>query len=164
MKRTISFGPNYIIPKPLDPRFLSTVAPAVAKAAMESGVAQHPLLIGKLISTNLNKRLGLDNQVMRVIGNKARRDPKRIVFAEADNVKILKAAQIVFDEGIGYPILLGDETKIKDMAVANGIDMEGLPIFDPRSDEMEEKRNQVCRNIFLKKRAAKGSMPTKQKK
>ena len=60
---------------------------------------------------NLNKRLGLDNQVMRVIGNKARRDPKRIVFAEADNVKILKAAQIVFDEGIGYPILLGDENK-----------------------------------------------------
>jgi malate dehydrogenase (oxaloacetate-decarboxylating)(NADP+) len=88
---------------------LATVAPAVAKAAMDSGVAQHPIGSWDTYITGLNKRLGLDNQVMRVIGNKARRDPKRIVFAEADNAKILKAAQIVFDEGIGYPILLGDE-------------------------------------------------------
>ena len=76
----------------------------------------NPLPIGMPILVILNKRLGLDNQVMRVIGNKARRDPKRIVFAEADNLKILKAAQIVFDEGIGYPILLGDEKKIRNIA------------------------------------------------
>ena len=112
-EKSIVFGENYIIPKPLDPRLLSTIAPAVAKAAMESGVAKYPINNWEEYVTNLNKRLGLDNQVMRVIGNKARRDPKRIVFAEADNVKILKAAQIVFDEGVGYPILLGDETKIK---------------------------------------------------
>ncbi|HWJ91945.1 MAG TPA: phosphate acyltransferase, partial [Flavisolibacter sp.] len=81
--------------------------------------------------------------------------PRRIVFAEADNVKILKAAQIVIDEGIGYPILLGDENKIGMIASANGIDLEGLPIFDPRSDAMEEKRNEYG-EIFFKKRNRRG--------
>jgi len=152
---TISFGPNYIIPKPLDPRLLATVAPAVAKAAMESGVAQYPIKDWDLYTTELNKRLGLDNQVMRAIGNKARRDPKRIVFAEADNIKILKAAQLVFDEGIGFPILLGNEEKIKAIAAENGIDLEGLPVFDPRSDALEEKRNQYG-DLFLAKRSRKG--------
>lgn len=154
-EKNITFGENYIIPKPLDPRLLATVAPAVAKAAMESGVAKQPIANWDTYITNLNKRLGLDNQVMRVIGNKARRDPKRIVFAEADNVKILKAAQIVFDEGVGYPILLGDEVKIKTIADANGIDIEGLPIFDPRSDATEEKRNKYS-EIFFAKRGRKG--------
>jgi len=154
-EKNITFGANYIIPKPLDPRLLTTVAPAVAKAAMASGVAKHPITDWDKYITNLNKRLGLDNQVMRIIGNKARRDPKRIVFAEADNVKILKAAQIIFDEGIGYPILLGDEGKIKTIADANGIDLEGLPIFDPRSDEMEERRNKYA-ELFFAKRGRKG--------
>ncbi len=152
---TISFGPDYIIPKPLDPRLLATVAPAVARAAMESGVAKQPIENWDIYITNLNKRLGLDNQVMRVIGNKARRDPKRIVFAEADNIKILKAAQIVFDEGIGYPILLGDEKKIKKMAENNGIDIEGLPILDPRDETTEAKRNQYA-EIFLTRRGRRG--------
>jgi malate dehydrogenase (oxaloacetate-decarboxylating)(NADP+) len=152
---TISFGAEYIIPKPLDPRLLATVAPAVAKAAMESGVAKQPIENWDNYITSLNKRLGLDNQVMRVIGNKARRDPKRIVFAEADNIKILKAAQIVFDEGIGYPILLGDEKKIKTIAATNGIDLEGLPILDPRDETTEEKRNQYA-EIFLAKRGRRG--------
>ncbi len=151
----ISFGEHYIIPKPLDPRLLSTVAPAVAKAAIESGVAKFPITNWEGYINELNKRLGLDNQVMRAIGNKARRDPKRIVFAEADNVKILKAAQIIFDEGIGYPILLGDENKIRTIAEANGIDIDDLPIFDPRSDAQEEKRNQYA-EIFFAKRGRRG--------
>ena len=151
----ISFGEHYIIPKPLDPRLLATVAPAVAKAAMESGVAKLPITNWEGYVNDLNKRLGLDNQVMRAIGNKARRDPKRIVFAEADNVKILKAAQIIFDEGIGYPILLGDDSKIRTIADANGIDIEDLPIFDPRSDAQEEKRNQYA-EIFFAKRGRRG--------
>lgn len=151
----ISFGEHYIIPKPLDPRLLSTVAPAVAKAAIESGVAKTPITNWEGYVNELNKRLGLDNQVMRAIGNKARRDPKRIVFAEADNVKILKAAQIIFDEGIGYPILLGDENKIRTIAEANGIDIDDLPIFDPRSDAQEEKRNQYA-EIFFAKRGRRG--------
>jgi malate dehydrogenase (oxaloacetate-decarboxylating)(NADP+) len=161
--KTISFGPDYIIPKPLDPRLLSTVAPAVAKAAIESGVAQKPITDWDGYVTDLNKRLGLDNQVMRVLGSKARRDPRRIVFSEADNIKILKAAQIVFDEGVGYPILLGDETKIRTIAQANNIDIEGLPIFDPRSDAMEEKRNQYA-ELFFKKRQRKGFNAYESKK
>src|SRR5262249_47765283 len=120
-----------------------------------SGVAQYPITNWEKYVTDLEKRLGLDNQVMRVIGNKARRDPKRIVFAEADNVKILKAAQIVFDDGIGYPILLGEEAKIRHIAAANSIDLEGLPIFDPRSDAMEEKRNAYA-EVFFEKRQRKG--------
>jgi malate dehydrogenase (oxaloacetate-decarboxylating)(NADP+) len=154
-EKTISFGPNYIIPKPLDPRLLSTVAPAVAKAAMESGEAQFPIMDWDAYVTNLDNRLGLDNQVMRVIGSKARKDPKRIVFAEADNIKVLKAAQIIFDDGIGYPILLGDEKKIQELALNNNIDIEGLPIFDTRSDATEEKRLQYS-EIFLKKMGRKG--------
>jgi malate dehydrogenase (oxaloacetate-decarboxylating)(NADP+) len=99
--------------------------------------------------------LGQDNQVLRAIGNKARRDPKRIVFAEADNIKILKAAQIVYDEGIGYPILLGDEIKIRKIADDNGVDLEDMPIIDPRSDAMEEKR-MLYSQLFFKKRQRKG--------
>ncbi len=153
--KTITFGSDYIIPKPLDPRLLATIAPAVAKAAIESGVAQKIISDWEGYANDLNKRLGLDNQVMRILGNKARRDPKRIVFAEADNIKILKAAQIVFDEGIGYPILLGDENKIRTIAQNNGIDLEGLPIFDTRSDAMEERRNSYG-ELFFKKRGRKG--------
>jgi malate dehydrogenase (oxaloacetate-decarboxylating)(NADP+) len=153
--KTITFGADYIIPKPLDPRLLATVAPAVARAAIESGVAQKPITDWEAYVNDLNRRLGLDNQVMRVLGSKARRDPRRIVFAEADNVKILKAAQIVIDEGIGYPILLGDENKIRIIANDNGIDLEGLPIFDPRSDAMDEKRNQYG-ELFFRKRQRKG--------
>jgi len=154
-EKTISFGPNYIIPKPVDPRLLATVSPAVARAAMESGVAQHPITDWEAYATDLNSRLGIDNQIMRAIGNKARRNPKRIVFAEADNLKILKAATVAFDEGIAYPILLGDETKIKNIALANGIDLEGLPILDPRNDSTEEKRNEYS-EIFFRKRSRRG--------
>ncbi|MBL0154478.1 MAG: NADP-dependent malic enzyme [Chitinophagaceae bacterium] len=162
-EKNITFGEHYIIPKPLDPRLLATVAPAVARAAMESGVAMQPITDWDAYTNNLNKRLGLDNQVMRVIGNKARRDPKRIVFAEADNAKILKAAQIVFDEGVGYPILLGDEAKIRSIAESNGIDLEDIPIFDPRSDAMEEKRN-LYSEIFFRKRGRKGFNAYESKK
>jgi malate dehydrogenase (oxaloacetate-decarboxylating)(NADP+) len=153
--KTISFGSDYIIPKPLDPRLLATIAPAVAKAAMESGVAQHPITDWEGYVNDLNRRLGLDNQVFRVLGSRARRDPKRIVFSEADNIKILKAAQIVFDEGIGYPILLGDEIKIRSIAQINGINLEGLPIFDPHGDAMEEKRN-IYGELFFQKRQRRG--------
>lgn len=154
-EKHISFGPNYIIPKPLDPRLLETVAPAVAKAAMESGVAQAPIKNWDKYKEELNRRLGIDNQVMRVIGNKARRAPKRVVFADADNVKVLKAAQIVYEDGIAYPILLGGEVRIRKIAEENGIDLSDMPILDPRSDEMEEKR-QLYGEIFFQKRQRKG--------
>jgi len=152
---SMSFGPEYIIPKPLDPRLLSTVAPAVAKAAVESGVAQKPIQNWDAYTLQLNKRLGLDNQLIRVIGNKARRDPKRLVFAEADNQKVLKAASIIYDDGIAYPILLGDPIKIKAIAEEHNIDLTDIPIIDPRSDEQEAKR-EFYGELFFKKRQRKG--------
>jgi malate dehydrogenase (oxaloacetate-decarboxylating)(NADP+) len=162
-QKNISFGPEYIIPKPVDPRLLSTVSPAVAKAAIESGVAQKEITDWDSYTVELNKRLGLDNQIMRILGNKARRDPKRIVFAEADNQKILKAASIVYDEGIGYPILLGEESKIRSIAEENNIDISDLPIIDTRSDAMEEKRNQYG-ELFFRKRQRKGFNDYESKK
>lgn len=154
-QQNMSFGPEYIIPKPLDPRLLATVAPAVAKAAMESGVAQKDIDNWDAYVLELNKRLGLDNQLMRVIGNKARKAPKRLVFAEADNLKILKAASIVYDEGLAYPILLGEPDKIHRIAEENKIDITDIPIIDPRSDENEAKR-EFYADIFFKKRQRRG--------
>jgi len=154
-ERTLIYGPNYIIPKPLDPRLLSTVAPAVAQAAMESGVAKYPIADWEAYKVDLNKRLGIDNQLLRVIGSKARKDPKRVVFAEAENLKILKTAQLVQDEGVAYPILLGDEARIKKIALDNGIELEGIPIIDPKSEAMDEKRAQYG-EIFFNKRQRKG--------
>lgn len=152
---SMSFGPEYIIPKPLDPRLLSTVAPAVARAAVESGVAQKTIENWDAYTVELNKRLGLDNQLMRAIGNKARKDPKRLVFAEADNQKILKAASILYDDGIAYPIFLGDPVKINRIAEENNIDLADIPIIDPRSDEMEPKRDFYA-ELFFKKRQRRG--------
>jgi malate dehydrogenase (oxaloacetate-decarboxylating)(NADP+) len=152
---SMSFGPEYIIPKPLDPRLLATVAPAVAKAAVESGVAQKPIQNWDAYTLQLNKRLGLDNQLIRVIGNKAKRDPKRLVFAEADNQKVLKAASIIYDDGIAYPILLGDPVKINAIAEEHNIDLTDIPIIDSRSDEMEAKR-EFYGELFFKKRQRKG--------
>ena len=154
-EKTISFGPAYIIPKPLDPRLLATVAPAVARAAIESGVAQITISNWESYALELNKRMGLDNQLIRIIGNKARRDPKRIVFAEADNIKILKTAQICFDEGIAYPILLGNEKKIRAIAEANSIDLEDMPVIDPQQDEYDEKRKEYG-EIYFRKRQRRG--------
>ncbi len=154
-EKTIVFGPNYIIPKPLDTRLLTTVAPAVAKAAIESGVAKYPITDWDAYLVDLNKRLGIDNQLFRIIGNKAKKSPKRVVFAEAENQKILKTAQLAQDEGVAYPILLGNEQRIKKIASDNGINLEGIPVIDPKSDEMEEKRKAYA-EIFFTKRQRKG--------
>jgi malate dehydrogenase (oxaloacetate-decarboxylating)(NADP+) len=150
-EKTISFGPDYIIPKPVDPRLLSTVAPAVARAAMESGVAKYPITDWPAYELELRKRLGLDNQLSRVIGNKARKDPKRVVFADAENLKILKVAQLVQEEGVAYPILLGDENRILKLALDNGIDLEGMPILNPKDDKHEELRKQYGDAFFAKR-------------
>ena len=154
-QQSLSFGSEYIIPKPLDPRLLSTLAPAVAKAAVASGVAQQIITNWEEYEVQLNKRLGLDNQLMRIISNKARRDPKRLVFSDAENIKILKAASIIYDDGIAYPILLGNEARIKNIAAENNIDITDLPIIDIRSDEMEAKR-EFFGSILFQKRQRKG--------
>ena len=154
-EKNIIFGPNYIIPKPLDNRLLSTVAPAVARAAMESGVARKPITDWKAYTDILNERLGIDNQLLRIIGSKARKNPKRVVFAEAENQKILKTAQLVQDDGFAEPILLGDPKIIARIAAENNIDLEGIPVIDPKSDEADEKRAQYG-NLFFAKRQRKG--------
>lgn len=153
--KNISFGPNYIIPKPVDPRLLSTVAPAVARAAIESGVARTQITDWEQYKIDLDKRLGLDNQLSRVIGNKARRDPKRVVFADAENARILKAAQLVLDEKVGYPILLGDEKRILSIAEKQGIDLDGMLIMNPKDESSDELRKQFA-EIFFQKRQRKG--------
>lgn len=153
--KNLSFGEEYIIPKPVDPRLISIVAPAVAKAAMESGVAKNPIKDWDAYIVQLNKRLGLENQLIRAISNKARKDPKRLVFAEADNDKILKAASIIYDEGIAYPILLGTEKKIRSIAQEHHIDLADIPIIDPRDDEHENKREEYGK-LFFAKRQRKG--------
>ncbi len=154
-EKTIAFGPNYIIPKPLDPRLLATVAPAVAKAAMESGVAKYPITDWEGYEHSLNKRLGLDNQLSRVIGNMARKEPKRVVFADAENIRILKVAQLTQEEGVGYPILLGDVNTIKRMALENSIDLQDMPIINPKDDEYAGVRK-VYGDLFYEKRQRRG--------
>ena len=154
-EKNILFGPKYIIPKPLDPRLLATVAPAVARAAMDSGVAQAGIQKWDAYAIELNKRLGLDNQLIRVLGSKARNNPRRLVFAEADNLKILKVAQILYDEGVAYPMLLGEEKKIRQIAAANNIDLEDMPIINPQKDEYEEQRKRFS-ELFFAKRQRRG--------
>ena len=153
--KNITFGPEYIIPKPIDPRLIYTVAPAVAKAAMESGVAQHKITNWDAYVQELINRLGLDNKLIRNITNKAKQNPKRVVFAEADHYKILKAAQQVNDEGIAKPILLGDVEKIKKLIADNNLDLGDTPIIDPRSKSEDDRRN-AFGDIFFKKRQRRG--------
>ena len=154
-EQRMSFGPTYIIPKPVDPRLLSTVAPAVARAAMESGVAKHPITDWDAYEVELNKRLGLDNQLSRAIGSKARKDPKRVVFADAENIKILKVAQLAQEEGVAYPILLGDEIRINQIAKENGIDIDDMPIINPKGDKTEAMRKEFA-ELFFNKRQRRG--------
>jgi malate dehydrogenase (oxaloacetate-decarboxylating)(NADP+) len=151
----ISFGANYIIPKPLDPRLITAISPAVAKAAMDSGVAKKTITDWNAYEIELKKRLGIDNQLVRALGSKARKDPKRVVFADAENTKILKAAQIALDEGIAKPILLGNPTVIMDLAEKNSIVLDGIEIINPKSDEMSDKRI-AYGEIFFKKRQRRG--------
>jgi len=153
--KNITFGPEYIIPKPIDPRLIYTVAPAVAKAAMESGVAQFKITDWEAYTQELINRLGLDNKLIRNITNKAKQNPKRVVFAEADHYKILKAAQQVADEGIAKPILLGDVEKIKKLIADNNLDLGDIPIIDPRS-KSEEDRRSAFGDLFFKKRQRRG--------
>ena len=139
----LNFGREYIIPKPFDPRLITIVAPAVAKAAMDSGVALNPITDWKKYEDELLDRLGNDNKMVRLIANRAKIDPKRIVFAEADHLDVLKAAQIVFEEGIGFPILLGNKEIILELKEEIGFDAD-VPIIDPKIKEEESRRNRFA--------------------
>ncbi len=147
-EKNLSFGRNQFIPKPLDPRLVYFVAPAVAKAAIQSGVAREPITNWDQYEGQLKKRLGLDNKLIRNITTKAQGNPKRVVFPEGDNVKILKAAQVAYDEGVAFPILLGRESKIKKLIEEYGIELPEVIILDPKSEEEEERRYKYGRAFF----------------
>jgi malate dehydrogenase (oxaloacetate-decarboxylating)(NADP+) len=149
----LTFGREYIIPSPFDPRLITIVAPAVAKAAMDSGVALNPITDWNEYEESLLERLGHDNKMVRLITNRAKRDPKRIVFAEADHLDVLKAAQIVHEEGIGFPILLGDKEVILELKSEIGFDAD-VVIIDPKVGE-EERRNRFA-SSFWKTRQRRG--------
>jgi malate dehydrogenase (oxaloacetate-decarboxylating)(NADP+) len=154
-EKNISFGKDQIIPKPLDPRLITTVSPAVAKAAMESGIAKKHITDWDEYDKELRQRLGLDNKLLSVLTEKALKNPKRVVFAEADNYKILKAAQMAMDEGYAIPILLGRREKIEELIEENGFEFPDVDIIDPKALEMKEKCAEFGA-IFFEKRKRKG--------
>ncbi len=151
----LKFGKDYIIPKPTDPRLITHVAMAVAKAAMESGVAREPIEDWGKYDEELSKRLGLSNPMIRQIKSRTKRDPKRVVFAEAENYKMLKAAEIVVNEKLAYPILLGDEDYIRKLIKENALELDGVEIIDPKSKEEKQRRLQFA-DLYWKKRNRKG--------
>lgn len=133
--KNLAFGKNYIIPKPIDDRLIYTVAPAVAKAAMESGVARKNIENWETYEAELKNRMGLETKLMNYLTVKARKDPKRVVFAEADNIKILRAAQIIQDEGIAKPILLGNCDRIKELMEEHNIQLTDCPMMEPLAEK-----------------------------
>ncbi|PKD17509.1 malic enzyme [Salegentibacter salinarum] len=150
----LNFGSDYIIPKPFDPRLIAKVPPAVARAAMESGVARQPIQDWDRYEEELLERMGSDNKITRLLLNRAKMNPKRIVFAEADHLDVLKAAQIVHDEGIAIPILLGRRKVIEELMAE--IDFhEEVAIIDPKSDEEEEHRKAYAQ-VYWKTRNRSG--------
>ncbi len=154
-QQNIVFGKNYIIPKPLDPRLITTISVAVAKAAIKTGVARKIITDWDAYKQELSERLGFDNQLVVSIRQQARQNPKRILFAEADNFKILKAAQFVYRENIAKPILLGNEDKIRELIKENQLDLENVTIIDIHKSISAEKREHFA-NILYEKRKRKG--------
>ena len=148
------FGRDYIIPKPFDPRLISTVAPAVARAAMESGVALHPITDWEKYKEELLERLGSDNKMVRLLSNRAKNNPKRVVFAEADHLDVLKAAQIAYEDRIAFPILLGNRETILELKAEIGFEAD-VPIIDPKTKEEDKTRNRYAA-IFWKSRQRRG--------
>lgn len=149
--KNLNFGTDYIIPKPIDNRLISTVSSAVAKAAIDSGVAKSKITDWDAYRTHLDNRLGKDNKLMRSIANKAKSNPKRVVFAEADTYKILKAAQLAKDEGIAKPILLGNKEKILALMDEHKIDLGDTPIIDTWLQEEEIRRNEFGDILWMKR-------------
>lgn len=153
-KTRLTFGREYIIPKPFDPRLISTIPIAVAKAAIESGVATEPIEDWERYREELSSRLGNSQKMVRILHDRAKASPKRLVFAEADQMDVLKAAQIVQEEGIAIPILLGNRTIIEDLRTAINFNEE-VVIIDPKKEEYKDQRN-IYAELFWKDQRRKG--------
>ena len=153
--QNLVFGPKYIIPKPMDPRLITTVAPAVAKAAMDTGIAKNPIANWDEYLGKLTDRMGKCCPLVRGMRNKAKANPKSVIFSEADNYKMLKAAEIVISEKIATPILLGNERKINKLIKDNELELKGIEIIDPLSKQ-EKERHKEFAEILFKKRQRRG--------
>jgi malate dehydrogenase (oxaloacetate-decarboxylating)(NADP+) len=151
--KKLSFGREYLIPKPLDSRLITTVSPAVAKAAIASGVAKHPITNWDQYEQELKRRIGIDDRLMSVVIIRDKKSPKRVIFAEADNLKILKAAEIVKEERIGIPVLVGKRERINQLIKENELDLEDCKIFDIEEDP---ERHLQYAELLFKKRQRKG--------
>ncbi|WP_299672808.1 NADP-dependent malic enzyme [uncultured Tenacibaculum sp.] len=151
---SLSYGKDYIIPKPFDPRLIYEIPPAIAKAAIESGVAKEPIEDWERYRNELMDRSGSGSKEVRILHNRARTNPKRIVFAEADHLDVLKAAQRVYDEKLGHPILLGNKEIILELKEELGFDAD-VPIIDPKTPE-EVERTKRFGKLFWEKRQRKG--------
>jgi malate dehydrogenase (oxaloacetate-decarboxylating)(NADP+) len=147
------FGREYIIPKPFDPRVLWHVAPAVAKAAIETGVARHPIDDWDAYTDELKERLGLSKEVIRVMIHKAKEDPRKVVYPEGEEEKIIRAAHVAYTENIAFPILLGDEFNIRKAIDELGFDQDEFKIMDPATSSKREE----YATAFYKKRQRKGA-------
>ncbi|MBC7418038.1 MAG: NADP-dependent malic enzyme, partial [Pedobacter sp.] len=155
--RNLKFGKDYIIPKPVDSRLITEVSIAVAKAAIESGVARKIITNWEEYADELRARLGLDDAIMRSVTIHAKANPKKVVFAEADNYKILKAAQIVKEENIAIPVLLGNKQKIQEIISANALELDDVEIIDPA---FEPERSALYADSLYKKRQRSGFTQT----
>ena len=144
----LTFGKEYIIPKPFDPRLIYTIPPAIAKAAMDSGIAKKPITNWKKYKEDLMERLGSGNKLVRQLHSRAKSNKKRIVFAEADHLDVLKAAQIVSDEGIGIPILMGDAETIDELKEEIGFHTD-VEIIDPKTKAEKKRRNEFAEKFWL---------------
>ncbi|MFA6823804.1 MAG: NADP-dependent malic enzyme, partial [Geobacter sp.] len=146
-----SFGRDYIIPKPFDPRVLLHVAPAIAQAAMDTGVARQPIADMAKYIEHLESTQGKSKEIMRMIINKAKSDPKRIVFPEGDNEKILRAAQLLVDEGIASPILIGNSIKIRNKIDELGLNLDDIQIVDTENSKYTEPYSQELYRLRQRK-------------
>ena len=151
---SMSFGRNYIIPKPFDPRLISRVPLAVAKAAVKSGVSKKPIKDWNRYKEDLESRLGSNQKIVRLIHDRAKSEPKRLVFAEADQLDVLKAAQIVQEEGIAEIILLGNRETIEDLKETINFEKD-VEIIDPK-DRKESKRRKIYSEIFWQDQKRRG--------
>ena len=149
----MSFGREYIIPKPVDPRLITRISVAVAKAAMDSGVARKPITDFEAYKVQLQERVGMYESISRTIIDKAKKNPKRVVFGEADTYKVLKAAQILKDEGIAIPVLLGNKKRILHLIQENFLDLEKVSIIDPLEEDIQQE---IYGKLFYEKRKRKG--------
>jgi len=151
----LTFGADYLIPKPTDPRLIETVAPAVAKAAMDTGIAKNPIKDWEAYKETLRMRLGIGNPLLRQIKAKAKKSLKRIVFADAENYKMLKAAEILINENLAEPILLGNRETILEIVSESNLALNNVEIIDPRAEDQINLRTQFA-DLLFEKRKRKG--------